>query len=420
MGIKRKRIIILLLIMVVLLVGCDELSDILIQVDEIVFDQSKELDTDNAVVNETLITDDKSQGIPEIETTVEDTRQLQAVMSNQISYENRYAYQLLEETQKHLYIEVLAILENQLSDVEVSSLDIDEIDYIFQCVLIDYPELFYVEGYSHTKFTRNKELNKIEFSGNYSMNNEEIAIMQKEVDQVVRECLSNISIEEDDYVKVKYVYDYIINRTEYKLESKENQNILSVFLQGESVCKGYAKAMQYLLMKLQVPTTLVIGTVNEGERHAWNLVTIDGDNYYVDATWGDASYVFGASETESNIDSHTINYDYLCVTTEQLVQTHKIDNIIELPVCVEMKANYYVMENAYFSSMDIAKIKKLFDKAYATGELNVKMKCQNQQVYDEIINTLIKDQEIFKYLEDGNNKVSYTFNEKNLTLSIWI
>lgn len=332
---------------------------------------------------------------------------------------NCYAFGKLKEEEQNIYLEILDALLYFREDVRLSTCDKELISRIFQCVLNDHPEIFYVEGYTYTEYTLGALLKKITFTGSYSVSREEAEQKQTQIEDYVNQCLAGIPEDADEYEKVKYVYEYLIHHTDYDAAAKDSQNICSVFLERKSVCQGYAKATQYLLNRAGIFSTLVLGRVVGGEGHAWNLVRIDGQYYYVDTTWGDASYqAIGSGYPAGKIP--TINYDYLCVTTEQMEQTHTFDNVVELPVCTATDANYYVREGVYFEVWDEEKVAEIFADSYRRGEAYITLKCAGADVYQRMKGTLIGEQEIFRYLDCQGGAVSYVDNEKQYSLSFWL
>ncbi|MCI8323572.1 MAG: hypothetical protein HFI54_07995 [Lachnospiraceae bacterium] len=331
-----------------------------------------------------------------------------------------YAFGKLSEDEQEVYLEILEALIHFKENVKLSSCDKELISRVFQCVLNDHPEIFYVDGYSYTEYTLGSILKKITFTGSYRFSPEEVKEKQMQIDNYVNQCLAGMPEDADEYEKVKYVYEYLIHHTDYDAAAKDSQNICSVFLERKSVCQGYAKATQYLLNRAGVFATLVLGEVVGGEGHAWNLVRIDGAYYYVDTTWGDASYqaVGGSDYPIEKIP--TINYDYLCVTTEQMEQTHTQDNVVEMPECTSMDANFYVREGVYFTEFDEKKIEKIFTDSYERGDTYVTLKCEGPDIYRKMQETLIGEQGVFRYLDCPDKAVSYVENEKQYSLSFWL
>ena len=337
---------------------------------------------------------------------------------------SRFAYESLDAQEQIWYQEIEQALGEMQDTVKLSTepleqgMDEQDIDKIFQCVLIDHPEIFYTTGYTYTKYSRGDKTVGIDFAGTYELTKEEAAERAEAIRNVTTEWLAGIAETASEYDKVKAVYEAVIFSTNYDLNAVDNQNIASVFLGGASVCQGYAKATQYLLNHLGVMCTLVQGNVDTGESHAWNLVQVDGSFYYVDTTWGDASYRMEDGNEQGGLPE--INYDYLCVTTQDLLRTHRIDSVVPMPECTDIQANYYVREGAYFTSYDTEQMREVFDRAAAEDRTDITLKCADELSYQEICHALIDEQEIFSYMQGNNSTITYAQNGKQLSLTFWV
>ena len=113
-------------------------------------------------------------------------------------------------------------------------------------------------------------------------NHAEIERIQRVIEERVEECRATIPPGANDYQIYRACFEYVCRTTSYSVEDAlEKQDVRSVFLEGDSVCKGYAEALQYLLLSFGVPCFNVWGMV-EGTAgrvytlHAWNYVWVNG------------------------------------------------------------------------------------------------------------------------------------------------
>lgn len=418
---KKKLYGLLMIVMSLLLTGCShDFSDWL--AEKLYGDPTEEVQLESAVEEDEIIPDIEEPPLASVETNEPQITMLEeSEEAGGDAYESvseagleeaaqsqtttgSYAYSTLSPEEQRLYLEILTILRTMGQDTTISSTDTTQIEKVFKSVLIDHPEIFYVQGYSMTKLTRAGILSKITLSGTYTMTPPEKEEKERLAVAAAANILSQLPAGASEYDKVRFVYEYLVLHTEYDINSEQNQNILSVLLNGRSVCQGYAKTAQYLLNQSDVFCTLAEGVVKGGEPHVWNIVRIDGQYYNVDVTWGDASYnITGTDASTGNADVPEINYDYLNVPDTMLRTTHVINSPITLPACQSMDANYYVREGIYFTEFDENKLAGLFANAYADGDTTVQLKCADTNVYQAFYQHLITDEKIFDYLNGGRS-----------------
>ena len=333
-----------------------------------------------------------------------------------------YAFSRLAQEEQELYLELLAILTSYQEEAKLSSMDPDAVDRIYQTIMMDHPELFYLDGYTITRHTIAEEVAFYTFSGQYNRTWEEKEALTLEVEETADKIIKGISDAASDYEKVKYVYEYIVRNTLYDEDSEDNQNILSVLLNQASVCQGYAYATQYLLHEMGIPCTTVAGTAasREGNQvtHAWNLVYIEDSYYYVDTTWGDP--VTGRDvQAAELVDEDYVNYDYLNLTTAQISRDHEADVPVELPDCDSETYNYYRMEGLFYETYDRGLVKERIAQAKETGKDHIVMKFPDESVYQQHIDRLFEGQEIFQITPEFK-RVSYTADPESCLLILYL
>lgn len=312
----------------------------------------------------------------------------------------KFAYECLSEEGKMAYDQMLEAILSYQKSVKLATRDKDLMQKAYQALNCDYGGLFWVEGYVFTSYTKGKELVGLEFSPNYIMDEEEKNELQKQVDAVVEEWLAGISLHDSDYEKAKYVFETLIERVDYVEDSKDNQNILSVFLHQKTVCQGYACATQYLLRQLGISSTIVSGRANN-QAHAWNIVKLDEKYYHMDTTWGNSTYL----DTEQQ-KAKFVNYNFLCMTDQEIFYTHQVETFFPLPDCSSMEHNYYVEEGRYFEIWDPEAIGDVFRKAWENGEAFVDVKCRDEELYGQLKEYFVHQQKISDYC-DGMEYVYY-------------
>lgn len=273
-------------------------------------------------------------------------------------------YAFLEENERQAYTRVVRMLTDFETEVKVSGVNTEEIERVLSAIDYDYPEIFWVGEFSYYYDEYDQKVSKVIIE--YPYDETEKDRRQAEIEAAFQEYSSGMSSGMSEYEKVKYAYEYVIKNTVYQEDREDDQNIYSVFGKKGSVCAGYSKAIQYLLKRTGIECSYVAGEAIGQGAHAWNIVRVDGEYYYLDATWGEFN-------VEDNLEPEkSIFYDYFCVTTAELLKSHRPDQrLIAYPEFTATAANYFVKENKRYDLNKQSEVKRFvrdLEAALNSGE----------------------------------------------------
>lgn len=303
--------------------------------------------------------------------------------------EGYYYYSQLGEADRRKY-EVMYTAFVQRTQGDFPSTSNEDLERIYECVMGDHPELFYVSGVS-TSIVTGSDVAQVE--GSYIYSEDEAAQLAPQIDAAVSEAIAGIPDDADDYAKAKHVYEYLVGHVTYDhaaLEALDSgqylgQTVVDSLIDGNAVCAGYSRAFQMAMYQMGIPCAYVSGVLNDGESHSWCLVQLDGEYYYIDPTFGDPSY---SDDAGGSYETDTADYTYLGITTADAQLSRTFDRPNLLPECTSDADNYYVREGRVLSSFDTAQLQQWWDDCMAAGGGDFQFRCADADVYSQVLDGL--------------------------------
>lgn len=333
-----------------------------------------------------------------------------------------------------IYDVLLEAIRNHEASVVLSEGSFEDVRLACEAIEYDHPELFWYRSFSMAG-------NQVNFV--YGATADEVQVLQRRIDEVVPKFLEGIDDSMSAYDVLLRLHVKVISAVDYDTIAlnKEDEkggpaldkidplrSICGVFLDGKAVCEGYARAMQYLLQKCGIECAEVAGYVkredgDEGGAHAWNIVKIDGDYYYLDTTWDDSS------NTIQTVKQLGHGFDYFCITTEELTRTRDLAlNPTDLPVCDATRANYYYHNDFVLDTYDLDKIKTIARTAAKSGGKFFTFKCKTRALYDEALSRLCSQgrdcYDALKAASKENKQISpnsytYSYDQNIWTITVY-
>lgn len=115
----------------------------------------------------------------------------------------------------------------------------------------------------------------------------------------VQELLAALPAKADAYDTAVALHDLLCDACSYAAADmrqgvpSRRSDAAGALLDGQANCQGYADALQLLCLLSGIPCKKVAGEAGGGP-HMWNLICVDGQWMYVDATFDDGFFADGA------------------------------------------------------------------------------------------------------------------------------
>lgn len=311
----------------------------------------------------------------------------------------RFYRDTLSGNERAIYDQLTKAVYNYESEIKPMAgvIKVDDFSKLVTMFVYDNPEVFWwqdMKGVMNYDSDGNMTSYRIE----YTLSAERVKKRKMKIEKAIAPFVGGITVSMSDYDVALKAFENIVDLIDYdtlalneehagRISSDAPDDIRSiygVFVDKKAVCAGYAKAYQFLLNRMGIECTYVAGKCHEGGLHAWNLIKLEGDYYYVDVTWGD-----GSNTDKSRDSGGEIRYNYFCITTDELLRTRDIRNATTYPICTAVKCNYHYRNGLYFKTFDADKFRKILTDAVKQGKKRIAMKFETKALYDFVRDRMV-------------------------------
>lgn len=337
-------------------------------------------------------------------------------------YRSADFYHQLTENQKRIYDALLPAVMDGNNNVRVEDVDFttvrDDMTMVSKAFENDHPELFWFRQFR-------KAANYgdwVEFTIMYYSYKSSMFDTKEKYDELMSavNALADEAREHspDLYEQAIYVHDYIIKNAYYDKEAladyentihdPASEYIFSAYgclVRGQTVCAGYAKAYQLVMQALGAECSYACGYANSG-RHAWNLLYLNDEHYFVDITWDDY-----------DLHKEIPSYNYAFITEEALSRTHELDKLFDMPLCDDETYQYYQHHGYYVDTYDFGTVSDILSSQAANDAAYIQF--ASVKAYNDARRELFQYGKVYKIPGFEGKKVRYISNTNHYAFMIY-
>ena len=330
-----------------------------------------------------------------------------------------FCYDRLDNSGQLAYEAIYYCLSNLLETWNCGSIPQSTIQKAYDCILMDHPEIFWSDTYTYVTSYINNEItgHRIEFS--YSLDAPAIINANHLLEDALLDIVREAGRMDVSYETVKAVFEYFVENCTYD-EANMDQSMYSVMINRSGVCASFARSFEFVMQCLGIPCTVVRGRLlreaafpGNTMGHEWNLIELDGNWYHVDIT----------SAISVSVETGVTDYRFLCATTDEMLQTHVIDNVVPVPRCTDGSLNFFTYYGLSVSEYSREALAYCMLRAMDMG-LGPVARFSNYRALTEAVEDLFTNKGIFQAITDATGlsvtHVSYSLDEQTMVLRLVI
>ena len=296
---------------------------------------------------------------------------------------------------------------------------------VFHEILADHPEFFWLTGSGSYTRKISAESVTVVFTPEVLVSREEIGIRRRALEERAADVAARASEYGTVYERLLFLHDLLVSETEYDSATADvmfdedindavsrSTGAYGCLVDRLAVCSGYAAAFQLLAARIGIPCMRVQGTETKtGAPHEWNVVELDGEWTHIDVTWDDPVAVGESFEG-------VCSYDYFCVTTDEIAQTHVFD-ASSVPPCESDTYSWYRVNGLTLDAYDPDAAAELI--ARQVGGC-IRLKFPDEEALAPAVEDLIERRKIFDIpavREQNVRSLRYTASDMG-TLTVWL